>query len=124
MNAQYFIDGLERSGVILSTQNGRLAIDSPAGIITGVVREKLREFKPELFVILNKRNGIDHYDFLKHTKFNIRMIMEGLRLWKEPFDQSDLEQLISGEISQKNAIEYLALWFGQNEDKYKLLVSA
>jgi len=62
--------------------------------------------------------------FLNETHFNQRMIEEGFKLWKEPFDEFDFADIRSGVTSKRDAIDYLYLWWAGNLERYKLLAGA
>jgi len=59
--------------------------------------------------------------FLNETPFNLRMIEEGLSLWKQPFDEQDLADIRSGVLSKRSAIDYLFLWKTDCPRRYLVL---
>jgi len=65
--------------------------------------------------------GYDPMAFLNETPFNLRMIEEGLRLWKQPFDEQDLADILSGVLNKRSAIDYLFLWMTDCPRRYLVL---
>jgi hypothetical protein len=64
------------------------------------------------------------FDFLKETVFTEAMIKEGVRLWQEPFDQDDFDNLKTGMTTIEKAKDYLILWSKQHPDKFQALKEA
>lgn len=49
-------------------------------------------------------------DILLSSPFTLEMILEGLKLWKQPFDEFDLDMIQEGRLSSQQVIDYLSLW--------------
>lgn len=63
------------------------------------------------------------FSFLERTPFTEKMIKEGLRKWKQPFDEHDFKQIETGELSPGDAVQYLYWWTNNNRDRYNELKS-
>jgi len=59
-----------------------------------------------------------NFNFLNETPFTKGMIIEGLRLWNQPFSQQDLDDITAGELTIEQARKYLFLWARQNLSRY------
>ena len=83
--------------------------------------------KTTLLSVMSVPNRADYekkqadFGFLDKTPFNKRMIKEGFRRWRQPFDEFDLKQIETGELSHDDAIQYLYWWTNNNRDRYNEL---
>jgi len=60
----------------------------------------------------------ESFGFLKETPFTKEMIIYGLKHWQQPFNQSDMNEIASGELTIEQAIRYLFFWARQNQSGY------
>lgn len=72
----------------------------------------------------NAKNNSNEKNFINIlAKYGLTKaaIMRGLSLWKQPFDEDDLQDIKQGIITLENVSDYLALWIVQNNEMYLVL---
>jgi len=62
--------------------------------------------------------ALESFDFLKETPLTKAMIIYGLKQWQQPFDQDDMNEIATGDITLDQAIRYLFFWVRQNHNGY------
>ncbi|BAZ50016.1 hypothetical protein NIES4103_26300 [Nostoc sp. NIES-4103] len=67
MNVSELLDNLTQQGVQLWTDNGKLKVNSPKGLITAELRTELAKYKTEILAFLQKGNNIAN-DSLTETQ--------------------------------------------------------
>ena len=65
----------------------------------------------------------DFPEVLAKHDLNMDAIEKGLSLWKQPFDERDLQGIGSGAITLDQAGDYLLLWREQNPELYQALLN-
>jgi hypothetical protein len=60
-------------------------------------------------------------DILLSTSFTLEMVLYGLDLWKQPFDNFDLEAIENGCFSVDQIVDYLHLWVKQHPNEFEVL---
>lgn len=66
---------------------------------------------------------INFIEVLTRHNLNTDAIEKGLKRWQQPFDESDLEQIKTGELSPEQIDGYLQLWRDQNPEMYQQLIA-
>ncbi|UZE96949.1 hypothetical protein [Alkalimarinus alittae] len=68
--------------------------------------------------VKNDSNEKDLINILGGYGLTKDSIMRGLSLWKQPFDEEDLQDIKQGIITLDNVRDYLALWIVQKNEMY------
>lgn len=87
---------------------------------------ELKQNKPKIIEALQAESRVlkppvKGFGFLDQTPFTESMIKNGLRKWKQPFDECDLNQIETGELGTDKAIQYLYWWANSDRERYSEL---